>query len=267
VRPLALFALCLFTAAPAARSQTNEQTVFFFCPEVSVNNHAALKDEFDAYFFTHGGFKFQPLSHLGQCETAVTGRTDSLLLVSSAQYLELPNRERLRAALVGVQDGNTHQRQALYVQSELTDVYALEGATIATAGSSDHTVKWLINILGSQHADLIKSFNLLKVPKHVDALLAVSFGMAQAAVAADGVAQHLAEVSPKQMSLVRPLAFGEPSLLPLVVVPTEARGDFRMFVQLLEDMSSDKQGRRCLKMLGLDDLQPLDAAGLEDMAP
>lgn len=261
---LSAFAAALLTAAISWAGSPNV-TLFFFCPEVNVNNHNALKSEFDTYLSAYGNYKFQPLSQSDNCEAMLTGETPGLFLMSSWQFNQLPNRQKLNPALVGVRDHTTLRRHGLYANKDLANLAALRGATIATAGTREYTIKLLSQMLSDEAEDLVASLHLLRVPKHVDALMAVSFGVADAAVASESAAARLSGINPKQMKGMKIVAHSQPMLLPVIVSPANPNGDITDILDVLLDMSDNEEGRRCLEMLGFDELQELEIEQKEEL--
>ncbi|MDD5276297.1 MAG: hypothetical protein PHR16_09465, partial [Methylovulum sp.] len=81
---------------PLAPASTTE-TVFFYNPESSVDNFAALKAEFDDYLSGKGGYSFQPFSERSTFESTLAGKPDGVYLLSSWHYAQLNSKIPLQA--------------------------------------------------------------------------------------------------------------------------------------------------------------------------
>jgi len=215
-----------------------EATVFFFSPETNINNYSALKSEFDSYFSSFGKLKFQPFSDRAVFEKFLAERPAGLFLMSSWHFKQLRDKTAWNPVLVGVLKNKTTQKHLLYARKNIAEAALLRGATIATAGTREYTLTLLHQILGAEARDLIASFKLLVVPKDIDALMAVSFGMASAAVATESGAERLSRTNPKQLSSLRLLQTGSESLLPVLVAPLKANARTRELITVLGGMGA-----------------------------
>jgi len=227
-------------------------TVYFYSPETNINNWNSLKAEFDTYFSGRGPYRFQPFKKMSDFEEFVVGRKDGVLLVSSWHYLKLKDRTPLEPVLVGSAKGQTTQRWMLSAKKRMADVAALKGKRIASAGSRDYTRTILRDMLAKEGSGLAKSLKILEVPKDIDALLSVGFGMAKGAVATENSHRKLQQINPKQYSLLRQLAVSEGTLLPVVAAPMGAGPELKGLLKVLEEMGDRPEGVKCLKMIGLD---------------
>ncbi len=233
-------------------------SIFFYSSETNINNFSMLKGEFDAYLAGQGGYRFQPFSKRVDFERFVLAEKHGLILVSSWHFRLLRQKVALDPVMVGVAAGQSTHRRVLSARNGIEGVAALRGQRIASAGSKDFTLTVLREILGPGQDDLLNSFKILVVPKDIDALMAVSFGMAKAALTAEGSVRKLAKINPKQHALLGPLAVSEGALLPVVAVLNSERATDRDLLTVIEGMGEDAEGAERLRMLGLDRLKRLN---------
>ena len=199
-----------------ALAEDDARTIYFFSPETNINNFGALKREFDAYFAGFDGQKFQPFSIKEDFEAFMQKQPNGLFLMSSWHYQQLPDKKHFMPLLVGRLKEKITQKHLIFVEKHIQVVEGVENNTIATAGSPEFTMTLLRKILGDEE-ELLESFELLVVPKDIDALMAVSYGVAGAAVATEGGAAKLARFNPKQFNALRAMGDGEESMLPVLV--------------------------------------------------
>lgn len=241
-------AAVLFCAAAAAPA---EDAVYFFNPESSIDSYATLKTEFDTYLAPLGPYVFQPFNVRATFEQALAQKSRGVYMLSGWHYGEIKGRQPLDAVLVGTFKGAFLQRKILSAK-DVADVSALKGVTVAGTGSEDYLRTLLKQTLGPERHALVDSFKVLSVPKDIDALMAVSFGMAQAAISSETSLQKLAAINPKQHSQLKPLAQSEKTFLLVATVPRSFRQEGAPLVKILEDMDKQPAGVTDLKLLGLD---------------
>ncbi|WP_333687314.1 PhnD/SsuA/transferrin family substrate-binding protein [Methylococcus capsulatus] len=236
---------CAAATAPA------EDAVFFFNPESSIDSYATLKTAFDTYLAPLGPYVFQPFNVRATFEQALAQNSRGVYMLSGWHYGEIKGRQSLDAVLVGVSKGAFLQRKILSAK-DVADVSALKGVTVAGTGSEDYLRTLLKQTLGPERHALVDSFKVLSVPKDIDALMAVSFGMAQAAISSEASLQKLAAINPKQHSQLKPLAQSEKAFLLIATVPRSFRQEGAPLVEILGDMDKKPEGVTNLKLLGLD---------------
>lgn len=249
-----LLALGLSAQAPFA---VTSQTVFFYNPETNVDNFAMLKTEFDTYLADQGGYTFQPFSDRSTFEKMLMDKPDGIYLLSSWHYSQLNAKIPLKPVLVGTAKGEVQQRKVLSAH-DAGDAAALQGATVAGAGTEDYLRNLLRQMLGAEREALVASIKLLTVPKDIDALMAVGFGMAKGAISSEGSLRKLALINPKQHGQLKSLASSEKSFLLIAAVPKQARSEDASLIKVIEGMSQQPDGEKKLKMLGLDGWKRID---------
>ena len=231
-------------------------TVFFYSPETNVNNFSALKGEFDTFLAPLGGHKFQPFSDRNTFEKELATRTRRLFLLSSWHYRQLAGTAELAPLLVGHARGKAVQKHQLF--SQTPNIADLRSQKIATAGTRDFALTLLNEMLPGQQ-EMIATLNLLVVPKDIDALMAVGFGAARAAIATEGGAEKLAKLNPKQREGLKQLGNGRESLLPGRAAPRGAGGDAQALAKIFAGMDATPEGRSRLQLLGLEAMRELNA--------
>ena len=231
-------------------------TIFFYNPETSVDNFATLKTEFDTYLAGQG-YTFQPFSDRATFENMLLERPQGLFLLSSWHYSQLSAKIPLEPVLVGTAKGEFLQRKVLTTR-DAASPESLRGATVAGAGTEDYLRNLLRQMLGPDQDALINSMKLLTVPKDLDALLAVGFGMAKAAVSSEGSLGKLALVNPTQKAQLKTLATSDKSFLLVAAVPKQTQSQEALLIKAVESMPKQPAGEKNLKLLGLDGWKRFD---------
>ena len=244
----------------ATRAQAAGATIHFYSPETNINNFGTLKSEFDAFFAAAGGHKFQPYGDRAVFEKAMEGNGGGLFLLSSWHYPQLVKKAAWQPMLIGQLREKTTQRHVLCTKKEVANLAALKGAKVRAAGNKDFILTLLGELLGPEHRALIAGQKVLEVPKDFDALMALSMGEAQAAVATESGLGTLAKTNAKQHAALVQLAKGPERLLPVVVASAQPDAASQALLKVLAGMGADPEGQQRLRLLGLDGLVTITAA-------
>jgi hypothetical protein len=257
-RYLQLTAFCLLTSLLLLISTKtfadNTYTLYFYNPETNINNFAPLKIEFDKYLSGYGSFQFQPFSDRKSFEKYITGRNDGVFLMSSWHYCQLKKTLPIdvEAKLVGVSEGKSTHEKILTAKNNIININLLKGKIVASSGNEEYTKNVLIQMLGEEKKGIVNSMRILTVPKDIDALMAVGYGMADSALTTEKSLAKLAAINPKQYRFLRPLAKSEEILLPIVAAPKQSDENIKWLLTIIEKMETLDAGKTKLKMLGVD---------------
>jgi ABC-type amino acid transport substrate-binding protein len=136
---------------------------------------------------------------------------------------------------------------------------------IAASGSTE-LAKLILEAMLTDRPDLASRYQLLSVPKDIDALMAVTFGMADAALSNELSLTTLTDLYPEQGNTLRVLAKSQPLLHMQVVAPRQLGSTEHALLEAIRQMKRTDQGRRSLSMLGLEDWAAMDLAALPGAA-
>lgn len=227
-------------------------TIYFYNPETNVNNFATLKAAFDTYLLNHGGYYFQPFENKEKFEAAVHEGKGDIYLLSSWHLKALQQQNvPLKVALIGTLKGNTMQRKVLSAKKAITSVAMLKNTVIAGAGSEEYIYSVLKQILGKEQEPLLKGIKILVVPKDIDAIMSVGFGIATAAISAESSLDKLATINPNQFSELHRLGFSEKEYLLVAATLEKPERQEAQLLDVLHKMSEDA-GKENLRWLGID---------------
>ncbi len=113
----------------------------------------------------------------------------------------------------------------------------------------------------------LPEFRLLAVPKYIDALLSVAFGMADAALATRAAAEALFRANPNHFSRLSPHGAETSDLHPVVAAFDPDHPATKEAILQLERMGDTPDGRQRLLLLGLDRFRRLDDELRKELAP
>lgn len=245
-------------AGPRWSAYSNTGTImYFYNPETNIDNFATLKTAFDTYLSIQGNYHFQPFDDRENFESVIGKKKGNIYLLSSWHLDALRQRNiPLEIALIGTSKGKTMHRKVLSAKRNISDIAMLKDTVIAGAGSKEYIQSVLRQIAGSQYEALIKTVKILAVPKDIDAVMAVGFGMAGAAISAESSLAKLEMINPKQFKQLQSLGFSKENYL-LVAATLEAPDlQETRLLEILGKMSETSAGENHLKLLGIDGWKP-----------
>lgn len=226
-------------------------TIYFYSSETSINNFKSLKMEFDRYLSRFGPYEFQPFSDRESFEEHIRDKKQCILLLSSWHYSRIYKDSSLSAVLAGTRNGEKYQKRILVAKGE-----SAKTGRIASASSIQHTSSYLKKMLKGKYT--VDTSHILTVPKDIDALMSVGFGMSGSALTTKSALDELQTINPVLYQKMQIMAEGEESLLLIVAVPARFSKDAQPIIAAINNMTTDPEGREKLGMLGLDGWQPLD---------
>lgn len=240
---------------PVVCSESNKSgasnTIYFYNPETNINNFVSLKMSFDTFLSNFGDYRFQPFNNKDIFEQHLK-QNKGIYLLSSWHYQYLRTQVNMQPLMVGVSKGVSTQKKVLSVKNNLTKIEQLNGKTIASSGSEQYTKNLLTTMLGDNGKTLLSTVKLVLVPKDIDALMAVGFGMADAALTSEKSLDNLRKLNPKQFKQLSVLKKSEKNYLALAVSPVPLSQNADELLDILEKMGINPDGEVRLRMLGLD---------------
>jgi hypothetical protein len=232
--------------------------IYFYSSETNINNFKSLKMEFDRYLSKIGPYEFQPFSSRDVFEKQVKGKDNCLLLLSSWHYRHIHKKYALTPVLTGMRNGKKYQRKILVTGEKPADIDSGKPGLIASASSLQYTTSALEKMLLGKYAK--HPIQVLTVPKDIDALMSVGFGMAKLAFASENTFDELKGVNPRLCSKMKVLAQGEETLRLVLALPQSFKENSQKTIDMIKNMPMDSDGKRRIRMLGLDGWQELNSS-------
>ena len=255
--------MLFYMTSPAFGGSENIK-IYFYSSETNINNFKPLKMEFDGYLSKFGDYEFQPFDDRNVFEQHIKGREACLLLLSSWHYRNIYTRYAFAPYLVGVRNGKNYERRILVAGSKIATLKSVKRGPVASASNEIHTKSVLRELFADKTT--ADSVRVLKVPKDVDALMSVGFGMSKSALITENALNNLKMMDPVLHSKLKPLAKGNDSLLLVLAVPESFAGRAERIVKIIKNMPNDPAGMNIIKMLDLDGwkrIEPSDKSKLE----
>ncbi len=244
---LLLFAVL---AAPLRSTGMEKVMLYFYSAEANINNYKTLKAAFDGYLSRFGAYEFQPFGDPRSFEQRIGREDHCLLLLSAWHYRKLSRVHPLTPVLMATRDGRSHQKRILVSASKRRP----GDGPIASAGNLAHSRSTLETMFPDQAA---ADFNILMVPKEIDALMCLGFESATHALVTESALETLKTLDPVLSKRIQVLGETEGSLLPVLAAPRQAAADLDEIIRIVRKMDTAPEGTDILKLLDLDGWRPL----------
>ncbi len=227
--------------------------VYLYTPEININNFKSLKMSFDAYLGAYGNYEFQPFSDKKTFEKYLKEK-NAVAILSSWHYREIAKAYNLKAMLVAQKKGSTTDKKILVGHKNIP----LEGV-VTSAYNKEYTNKLLLTITKNRS----KALSVLSVPKEIDALMSVGFGMSKFALVSKDSFTHLQHVNPV---LSEDLSIYHESMPEhrMLLACTETDREKMELLSIFQEMGLSERGKNILSMIGIDELVLLNSKNQEN---
>jgi len=222
------------------------QKVYFYTSNHTIDDFKTFKIIFDRYLSQYGDYEFQAFSDKKSFESFMKNKSD-IVLLSSFHYRQLSMKHHLHALLVAKSKKSIKSTNVIVGKVN----NPLHG-TITTAFSRKYTNKLVQSVFGKRH------FTILQVPKEMDALLSVGYGMSQFASVSKKSFELLQKTNTYLTKDMRIYSESDTDFKMLVAVNSKLGSDKKV-VKMFSHMKQSKDGRDILKMLGIDSIVALNS--------
>lgn len=218
-----------------------DPTIYYFCAESHVDNYAVLKSAFDHFLVPRAGIRFQPVRRWKDFEGLLDSGAPAYFIMNGATFAHVGPPHKLIPALVGEWRGSRYEHFDLHISRSFSGATGNASPVIATSFTAEAAGRLITEILTDAGYTNTPNFRLLHVPKHLDALIAVRLGLADAALAARESTTATGQINEANRLRGRPY-------LRLVVARNETV-DARPDLENLRHMHEDPEGNTALQLL------------------
>lgn len=226
--------------------------IYLYTPEINTNNFKSLKINFDSYLSAYGNYELQPFSEKETFEKYVKNR-DTAMILSSWHYREIAKKYNLKARLVAQKKGNVTDTKILIGQKNTS----LKGVV-----TSAYETSYSIELLSALTKNQLKALTILKVPKEIDALMSVGFGMSKFALVSKESFLLLQTINPALSKELKIYYESDPEYRMLLAYPDENMNG--RIATIFKEMGLNTNGKNLLNSIGIDRFVVFDADNLEN---
>jgi hypothetical protein len=238
----------MVSKASIAETSDTSLSIYFHSSEINIHRNSILKQKMDSFLVKNGNYQFQPVINPEDFASLLTQSKSDLFMMPSWQFNALSKDVSLTAHLVGIKNQSAFFRKS-FVISKGAKTRPRNQLIIAASGSNTY-IRKLMQDMALTTPELKN--NLLQVPKDLDALLSVGFGMAQAAISTQDSLTQLKHLYKNQYDQLDIIATSQPLLRLLLVSHKGTSDEQRHLVNLIEGMDQTLSGKLPLSLIGLD---------------
>lgn len=223
--------------------------VLFYNSDININNYKQLKIVFDNYFNKFGNYTFQPINDQNIFENQLKDNKYCMLIISSWYYNNLVDRFSLSPALIAHRKGMNTQQIILINKTfgHNKPRFDFSKGNIASSMSKGFSESMLKSILIDTHVN--HPFNFLCVPKDIDALMAVGFGMSTYALSTYHSFNNLSKINPSLFNKLNCIGKKVDSFLMICALFKQKDPQL---INAFVNINKVPEGRHVIKMLGID---------------
>ncbi|MFH2067739.1 MAG: PhnD/SsuA/transferrin family substrate-binding protein [Pseudomonadota bacterium] len=227
--------------------------IYFHSSETSINNFKSLKMEFDRYLSRFGPYELQPVKERPEFEKQIAHSQNCLILLSSWHYKRIGSTFQGKPVLIGIRNGKNTQKRLLVADKDFPDL-ASSAVNIASASSIQHTQSVMRDLFDEKKLN-VDALRILTVPKDIDAIMAVGFGISGAALITEYSYDRLKLLTPVLYEKLKILATGPEFHLMILAARSTCIEKNRPLIQIIKQMPDTPLGQKQIHMLGLDSFQ------------
>lgn len=225
--------------------------VYLYSPEIHVNNFKSLKIRFDSYLGTMGDYELQPFNDKETFEHYLN-KNNTLIILSSWHYQQIARKYNLEPILVARKNGSVTDRKIL-VGRKNTPFSGL----VTSAYDKEYSKELLWKLTNGNTG----KFSVLKVPKEIDALMSVGFGMSKFALVSQESLKVLQSANPLLAKDLKIYTASEPEFR-MILAGNAKNTEALKLISLLREMGGTPEGREVFNTIGIDAMTTLDTQNL-----
>ncbi|MBF0225684.1 MAG: hypothetical protein HQK76_09545 [Desulfobacterales bacterium] len=184
-------------------------------------------------------------------------KTRCLVLLSSWHYKEIYKDYHLTPLLVALTNGEKYHKNILITKEKPVNAQAVLKYRIASANNIENSRVQLTEMF-KDDAVAVQSARILLVPKDIDAIISVGFGMCEAALTMESSLETFKKLYPQLYENIIVFAKGKNVLSLILAAPESFVKEAEPLVSAIENMPKMDSGDQ-IPLLGIDGWQKIDS--------
>jgi hypothetical protein len=231
--------------------------IFYYNPEINASRNTVLKNTWDTYLDPLGKLVFQPVDRRSDFDDLLQKEASAVFIMSEWLFdkLDLQGNEFYKVALQGLKDGADTYHRILVGHDNEVD---LATARIASSGDKGRSLALLAEIFPELSASQIAQLKLLQVPKDIDALMALGYGLADLALGSEVSLSSMARLNQNRFQQLKVIRQSKPLSQSIVVLKSIKAEDKSKLIQRLLSMPDSESGQQAMSLIGLDNWKIID---------
>jgi hypothetical protein len=242
--------ILVFLLSSSIFAQTNK--IYFYTTENNIKDFKQLKINFDQYLKEFGEYTFQPFTNKEMFEGYIKD-SNSIIMLSSWHYKQIAKKYNFQAKLVALKKQSITDTKVIVGKKGLS-----YDGTITTAYSKEYA-KELINKITTSN-----NLNVLNVPKDIDALMSVGFGMSKFALISKESFDLIKNTNSYLANELEIYSESTPVYRMIVATSLKHKHD-KKALEPFNKICSKEKGKQVLEILGIDDIVLLSQNDLKHL--
>ncbi len=242
------------TSSSSATISAVNKKIYFYNPEINIARNLVLKSAWDEYLDNGEHLEFQPVDDEADFIRLVHNSEDAAFIMAdwfySTLFLASPVEKDLEVAFQGIRDGKDTYSKILVANKGALD---FENVTIACSGSKARAQEILKSIYPELSSFQLEKLNILLVPKDIDALMAVGYGLAEMALSTEVSLLKMSGLNESIYKDMIVLRESRPLKRSVLVFKSTNSAFKRHLSSLLMNMTNTTSGLKSMSLLGLDE--------------
>lgn len=213
--------------------------IYFYTTETNINDFKSLKINFDEYLKYFGDYDFQAFNKRETFEKYIEDQ-NIIVILSSWHYKQIAKKYNLDAKLVALKKDTVTDTKIIVGKKGLS-----YDGTITTAFSKEYAKEMISDLT------LDNSLNILNVPKEIDALMSVGFGMSKFALVSKESFELLKKANSFLTSTMQVYKESKPSFRMLIASKLKEKYH-KELADIFTSMDQKIEGKKILDLLGVD---------------
>jgi hypothetical protein len=245
---------------PESASAVAARQVLLYDPDANLSDIVEIAAAFSRYLQRTGeNWTFQAVQQRDAFEALLKQPSSEYAIVSAA-YLRASSEFNMTPLLVPSHRGDVYYRKQL-VTSKKVEARSLSGRNIAVSGAGDERSAETQAVLAELARAGVDKPLLVSLPKDIDALMALYFGQADAALVVPNSIEVMRRITPKAVASLEVLHETHKMLRsPLCAVGKNSASRQKEFlVQYLQGMAADPDGKEIMRRMAFDAWAPFQS--------
>tara|TARA_R110001592_G_scaffold60360_5_gene183473 strand:+ start:6298 stop:7260 length:963 start_codon:yes stop_codon:yes gene_type:complete len=232
--------------------------IYFYDPEINTARNLVLKNTWDTYLYQFGSYEFQPVDSSNDFEQLVRNEENAAFIMAEWFYSSLFSSQDndLELAFNGLLNGRDTYQKILVSHDNIID---LEKVTIACSGTKKRAKSVLRSIYPELSLSQIEKIKILLVPKDIDALMAVGYGLADMALSTEVGLSKMALLNQNIYKDMVVLKASKPLRRSVLIFKSSNKELKASLAYALMNMSKHPNGQQAINLLGLDEWKIVDS--------
>jgi hypothetical protein len=249
VRTVVVIAVLIASMARANDARADEiTTVYYRDPDATISNLSEIRKAFNAAAREQGvNIEVRPISQHRRFVSAIGGVQNGFVLMPS--WIRFSRKVNLQTLLVGQRSGKTTFTHVVLQKENAPQT----SGQIQIAGVVDS--EYWDRVTAGNAPSQLKAGRFIEVPKHLDGIMALSYGQVRYAILPNVAVQTIRKEVPALLKGIVVLYETEPQTnLSLFSIGAQDATQKQKVTRFCANLAQKKRGRVLLKLLGYDTL-------------